>query len=203
MTSRSTSRQAGGRGSRSASTRDKILDAALTLFARQGFDATATKDIAELAGVPNGLIFYHFSTKEKLLEDLFREQNVLNDLEPLLESVPSDDPREMLEAIGREFYKLLVNRQEMIQLILREMHSERAVARRFREMREAGIGMVAGMLDAHVKVGRLQPVDTLALSRLFMSGVVLTAIADRPQDPEHYIRAAVDIVLRGLVSSDK
>ncbi len=192
---------AGGRGSRSGATREKILDAALTLFARNGFDATATKDIAERAGVPNGLIFYHFSTKEELLDTLVQERSVLNDLAPLLESIQRDDPRTMLEAIGRDFYTLLLKHREMVQLLLREMHSERQIARRFREMRETGIGMVAGLLDGHVKNGQLEPVDTLALARLFMSGVVLTAIADRPDQPEEYIRASVDIVLRGIERS--
>jgi AcrR family transcriptional regulator len=187
-----------GRGSRSAPTREKILDAALSLFAERGFDATATKDIAEHAGVPNGLIFYHFSTKVVLLETVFRERNVLNDLGRMLETVPRNDPRQMLESIGQRFYGLLVEREQFVQLLLREMHSGRSIAKQFREMRETGIGMVAGLLDVHVTSGNLKPVDTMALSRLFMSGVVLTAIADKPDDPESYIRTAVDIVLCGI-----
>lgn len=188
-----------GRGSRSSATREKILDAALALFSSQGFDATATKDIAERAGVPNGLIFYHFSTKDELLEALFRERNVLHDLERALESVPRDDPRTMLAAIGREFHDILTERDELVQLLLREVHSGRPISRRFREMRESGIGMVAGLLDAHIKQGLMRPVDTLAMARLFMSGIVLTAVADKPRDPEQYIRSSVDIVLTGFV----
>ncbi|MDQ4008407.1 MAG: TetR/AcrR family transcriptional regulator, partial [Actinomycetota bacterium] len=38
--------------------RQRILDAAEDLFARDGFDATPTARIAKKAGVPKGLVFY-------------------------------------------------------------------------------------------------------------------------------------------------
>ena len=38
----------------------KILSSALKLFAKQGFDATSTRSIAQDAGVSEGLIFRHF-----------------------------------------------------------------------------------------------------------------------------------------------
>jgi AcrR family transcriptional regulator len=48
------------------STRDKILEAAMKLFADKGFSGTTTKEIAELAGVNEALIFRYFSTKRDL-----------------------------------------------------------------------------------------------------------------------------------------
>ncbi|MFT4739146.1 MAG: AcrR family transcriptional regulator [Cyclobacteriaceae bacterium] len=45
----------------------KILDAALLLFAEQGFSATSTSKVAKEAGVSEGLIFRHFENKEGLL----------------------------------------------------------------------------------------------------------------------------------------
>jgi AcrR family transcriptional regulator len=48
-------------------TRDRILAAALKLFARRGYDGTTTKDLAEAAGVAEGTLFRHFETKKSIL----------------------------------------------------------------------------------------------------------------------------------------
>lgn len=45
-----------------------IVDAAEARFAEAGYDAVAMRDLADDAGVPLGLINYHFGTKEKLFE---------------------------------------------------------------------------------------------------------------------------------------
>ncbi|MGH3907512.1 MAG: TetR/AcrR family transcriptional regulator [Pseudonocardiaceae bacterium] len=49
------------------SARERILTAAQELFAQRGFDATPTSRIAELAGVPKGLVHYYFRRKPDLL----------------------------------------------------------------------------------------------------------------------------------------
>ena len=46
----------------------KIIDAALDLFAHQGYANTSTSKIARQAGVSEGLIFRHFTNKEGLLD---------------------------------------------------------------------------------------------------------------------------------------
>ena len=48
-------------------TRDRILKAALPLFARSGYDGTTTKQIAVAAGVAEGTLFRHFETKKSIL----------------------------------------------------------------------------------------------------------------------------------------
>lgn len=48
-------------------TRDRILKAALKLFARKGYDATTTKDLATAAGVAEGTLFRHFNNKKAIL----------------------------------------------------------------------------------------------------------------------------------------
>ena len=47
--------------------KDKILQAALALFAEQGFHTTSVRQIAEAAGVSKGLTYNYFESKEKLL----------------------------------------------------------------------------------------------------------------------------------------
>ncbi|WP_374125696.1 MULTISPECIES: TetR/AcrR family transcriptional regulator [unclassified Sphingomonas] len=50
------------------STRDRLIDAAFRVVAREGLEAASVKVIAAEAGVTSGLVHYHFATKEAMLE---------------------------------------------------------------------------------------------------------------------------------------
>jgi AcrR family transcriptional regulator len=67
-----------GKAGHSVDVRDRILDAALALFARHGYHGTTTRRICERAGVPLGSLHYHFESKEALyaavLESMLREE---------------------------------------------------------------------------------------------------------------------------------
>ena len=58
--------QVGARNStpKAARTKDKLLHAGIDLFARQGYDATSTRQIQLAAGVQRNLITYHFGAKD-------------------------------------------------------------------------------------------------------------------------------------------
>src|SRR5215208_8046602 len=51
-----------------------ILDAAVRVFARQGFHACRVSDIADEAGVAYGLVYHYFGSKEEILNTLFTER---------------------------------------------------------------------------------------------------------------------------------
>ena len=53
--------------------KERILEAALELFAKQGFAATSTNAIAKKAKVSEGLLFKHFGNKQGLLDALLQE----------------------------------------------------------------------------------------------------------------------------------
>lgn len=64
---------------RSASTRQRLLDAALRLFGRDGFDAVGTRALAAAAGVNQAAIPYHFDSKEGLYCTV--AQRIVDDLQ--------------------------------------------------------------------------------------------------------------------------
>jgi TetR/AcrR family fatty acid metabolism transcriptional regulator len=51
-----------------------ILDAAITVFARQGFHHCRVSDVADQAGVAYGLVYHYFDSKEEILNELFLER---------------------------------------------------------------------------------------------------------------------------------
>jgi len=77
-----------------------ILDAAVRVFARQGFHACRVADIADEAGVAYGLVYHYFASKDEVLDTLFLERwNVMLEL---IRDVDSRDigPRDKLYAIA-------------------------------------------------------------------------------------------------------
>jgi TetR/AcrR family transcriptional regulator, fatty acid metabolism regulator protein len=80
--------------------RRAILDAAIRVFARQGYHATRVSDIADEAGVAYGLVYHYFRSKEAVMAELFTERWSL--LLAAGEQVKSGagTPREKLAAIA-------------------------------------------------------------------------------------------------------
>lgn len=48
--------------------REEILDAAERLFGTKGFDNTSTGDILDAVGIARGTLYYHFKSKEEILD---------------------------------------------------------------------------------------------------------------------------------------
>ena len=57
-----------------ADKRRAILDAAIRVFARQGYHSTRVADIADEAGVAYGLVYHYFRSKEAVMTELFTER---------------------------------------------------------------------------------------------------------------------------------
>jgi TetR/AcrR family fatty acid metabolism transcriptional regulator len=77
-----------------------ILDAAVRVFARQGFHTCRVSDIADEAGVAYGLVYHYFQSKDEVLDTLFLERwNVMLDAirETDAQPIPA---REKLHAIA-------------------------------------------------------------------------------------------------------
>ena len=64
-----------------AEKRRLILDAAVRVFARRGFNQCRVSDIADEAGVAYGLVYHYFRSKDEVLDTLFLERwNVMLDV---------------------------------------------------------------------------------------------------------------------------
>jgi AcrR family transcriptional regulator len=54
-------------------TRERILDAALTLFAEKGYDATSMREISEQLGITKAALYYHFDSKADIVRAMLAE----------------------------------------------------------------------------------------------------------------------------------
>lgn len=61
------------RSEATAKTRQRLLDAALTLFSQRGYAATGIREILEVAGVTQPTLYHHFADKASLLQALIEQ----------------------------------------------------------------------------------------------------------------------------------
>ncbi|MEU6774133.1 ScbR family autoregulator-binding transcription factor [Streptomyces sp. NPDC046759] len=66
-------RDTGLKQERAVRTRGQVLDAAAEAFATKGFPAVTVQDVAELAGVTKGAVYFHFANKEALAQAVAEE----------------------------------------------------------------------------------------------------------------------------------
>jgi AcrR family transcriptional regulator len=101
--------------------RRAILDAAIRVFARQGFHNARVSDIAAEAGVAYGLVYHYFDSKDQMLNELFTERWSL-----LLEAGREadrtlDSPREKLAAVAGFIIDSYRHDPELMKVIIVEV----------------------------------------------------------------------------------
>jgi TetR/AcrR family transcriptional regulator, fatty acid metabolism regulator protein len=98
-----------------------ILDAAVRVFARQGFHTCRVSDIADEAGVAYGLVYHYFQSKDEVLDTLFLERwNVM--LEAISETDAQQVPaRDKLYAIASFIIESYRHDPELMKVIIVEV----------------------------------------------------------------------------------
>jgi TetR/AcrR family transcriptional regulator len=108
--------------SRGAATRERLVSAAVAMFAEKGFEAASTRAIAERAGTDQGLLTYHVPSKDILwraaADRLFGE--FAKRLEPVITSLECADPRERARAAIREYVRFSAANPEIFRFMVDE-----------------------------------------------------------------------------------
>jgi AcrR family transcriptional regulator len=101
--------------------RRQILDAAIRVFAQQGFHSCRVSDIADEAGVAYGLVYHYFDSKEQILNEVFSERWSL-----MLAAIQEVDaqqltPREKLDRVARFIIDSYRHDPELMKVIIVEV----------------------------------------------------------------------------------
>lgn len=76
------------REEKSKNSKEKIIQAAFSLFSSKGYDATSTQDIIDLSGLSRGAMYHHFKSKEDILKII--TEGFFLQIEDALESLVKD-----------------------------------------------------------------------------------------------------------------
>jgi AcrR family transcriptional regulator len=172
--------------------RERLLEAARQLFARDGYDAASVRDITSRARANLGAITYHFGTKEALYYAVIeRFATPIADRIAAI-SVESGPPLERLAKAVRAFMDHIWRHPEMPRLMLRELASDRPlpepVAGVIRRNVESFSRMVTeGQADGSIRPGEPHLMAmSIAGQPLFLAlagRAIREAIGTDPGDP--------------------
>jgi AcrR family transcriptional regulator len=99
-------------------TRERILDAALTLFREQGFDHATMRDIAAKANVATGAAYYYFRSKEELVMAFYvRAADEARDLVPAAIGRSRDLKKRLRAVLDQKFEQFAEHRQLLVALV--------------------------------------------------------------------------------------
>jgi AcrR family transcriptional regulator len=170
------------------SSREKIVIAALTLFARDGYHNTSVASIARHAGVAKGLIYNYFSSKEDLLSGIM--DHGFGGMDEFKAMHRIADPREQLRFILDHFFNLIATEIEFIKLFT-------SLSIQWEQFSSGAIGMMAKekyaayqqiFEDILRRVNEPKPVEEARLLMALLDGIGIQYIALREDYPLEAVR---------------
>jgi len=185
--------------------RRQILAAAVRVFARGGYHGSRVGDIAEEAGVAHGLLYHYFSSKEEVLETVFRE-NWGELIERFRAVEASEEPAgEKLEGIAKILLRTWRNDPDLVTVMVREVARSQQLQGQVEDVREA-FAIVQRVIEEGQAAGDFRSdLDARLASWVVYGGLeeVLTGwvLGQLPAGEDEVARAertAIDVALRGL-----
>jgi AcrR family transcriptional regulator len=129
-------------------TKEKILDAGLSLFSKKGYLGATTKEIAKKAGVAELTLFRHFSSKERLFEEAIKRRSFLPTLKGLLPELKGLVYTDALIEIANRYLERLSERRDLIKIMHSEIHLYPA---KVREIQQKFVGEIVGTLASYFR----------------------------------------------------
>jgi AcrR family transcriptional regulator len=157
-------------------TRQRIIEAAVEIGSKVGYARATTKAIAEIAGINEITLFRHFGSKANLFSAAI-EQYGGPALAPAIEAQLSGDYPQDLMLFGNIFFEILLERQEMMRLLLCESahipEVRNVLARNPRELRK----MLARYLQSQMEKGIIKEQHPEAMAQAFLGMFFAYAIS--------------------------
>ena len=192
--------------SRSADTHTAILDIALDLFSKNGYDATSVAEICQQAQVSKGAFYYHFASKQALFLTLL--ESWLDDLDQIFQlaghqaqNIP-DTLESMAGQTGVVFDEL--DRGFPILLEFWTQASRQPLYwRKVVEPYRRYLDFFAGLIQKGMEEGSIQDgIEPKTASRLLMAvamGLLLQASFDPDgADWDQTTRSGIKLILQGM-----
>ena len=156
-------------------TRRRIVEAALALFAEQGYAATSTRQIAQAAEVSEGLIFRHFPTKLALLHAVSQQRSTFrHEVQVLLRGASEVPAAVCLRTVGDGFVGLVRAESRLLNVILGESRTNDELYEMFCGIVDGTAGALAEYFRQRIAAGELRPdLPTTGAAQSFLGALFL------------------------------
>ena len=180
-------------------TKEKITEAALTLFSTKGYKGTSVKNIADAVGIKDSSLYKHFKSKKALFDTIVEEvQSRISGL-TLLVGLPSGDCEAEATAYGKltvDDLQVLSRRVFLFYLkddvvfrfwrmaVMEQYHSPEIYAVYYRIFLEESIVYQASLFREMIRQGHFIPVDPEIMAISFYSPIffLLTKYMGAPEE---------------------
>jgi AcrR family transcriptional regulator len=190
--------------------RHQILDAATELFAKQGFEGTTTRQIAQKAKVNEAIIFRHFPGKEELYwEVIKRKCDAENGIGRMREVLASGRTlQDTFAAIAEDFLRRREADPGLSRLLLFSALESHSLSNRFYQTHIAAYyDMLSEYIRQQIAAGNFRPVDPLLAARGFLGLIVYHSLIQdlfgrkkyESFDLKHVSRTLAELWLQGML----
>jgi TetR/AcrR family transcriptional regulator, fatty acid metabolism regulator protein len=185
-----------------------ILAAAVRVFAHRGYHTSRVGDIAEEAGIAHGLLYHYFSSKEEVLETIFRENwRVLIEAFRQVEA-SGTSPLEQIEGVAKILLRSWRADPDLVRVMIREVARSPHLQGQVDEIREAFL-IIRRVIERGQAEGQFRPeLDARLATWVFYGGLeeILTGwalgeLAHGDDDIALAERTVVDLLRGGLAVS--
>jgi len=189
----------------------QILDAAIRVFSRKGFNGATTREIALEAGVAEGTIFRYFKTKKDILLGLVGPY-VVDSLAEIMDDVSGEDDEVVLKTILRNRFNLIRKNIDLARLLFSEAQFHPEIKEYLADnviMKVAGI--IEAFIEKRIKKGSYKDIDPSIAARIlagmgsifFFWNEFLFSNRSPRFDEEKVVDHVVDIFLNGIRVIDR
>jgi len=188
-------------------TRTRILHAAQQLFARQGYDATTTRDLARAAGVAEGTLFRHFDHKKSILVEIATQGwvEILTDLLMELSEMAS------YRAISQVMHKRMSNLKQnadMMRVCFMEAQFHPELRDRIQvEVITKMMDVTEAFFQTAIDRGVYRPINPRVIARVFLGMFAISGFSEltimepniSPRELQEMAEGIADIFLNGVL----
>ena len=189
-------------------TRTKILQAAIKLFARNSYDGTTTRDLAQLAGVAEGTIFRHFANKKAILIEVATSGwvDILTDL--LTELSEMGSYKAVSQVIKRRMLHMRKN-SDLLRVCFIEAQYHRELREKIQSEVIAKMTDVAeAFFETAISKGIYRPMNPKIVAQVFLGIFAIAGFSEQtiiepnasPQALQEMAEGISDIFLNGVLA---
>lgn len=200
------------RARRKAERPAEILDAAFEEFVKHGYAATRLEDVAQLAGVTKGTIYFYFDTKERVFDEMIRQMSrpvfdELNKFVVALEGPYVERLHSLIAFLYRRMAEDRVSRETLRFLIAEGRRFPDLVDRHHQEFFQPFIERLRDLLEAGIAAGEFRATPAIKFTEIILSPAMLLNIwvmlfdTRRPIDVNDFMEAHIDLLMNGLSAS--
>lgn len=153
-------------------TRDRILSAAVDVFARKGYHGTGVEDIVQASGTSKGAFYHYFPSKQKIFVTLMDDLAAL--VEQGVESAISTEQGALakVEAALRVVIETAAAQRDLAKILLVEAVGLGPEFEQKRlEIHNRFAGLIRRHLDRAIEEGSLPPQDTALVSQAWIGAI--------------------------------